>query len=118
MFVTKQLSREILSRFKLTICENASFYFVQSDKIQVALNHVAAKRSVSFGARALTGVDRVWFKTSSQRVSAAMREVVTSAKSDDEHYRHEVLVDTFSKCIRLRLLLLQAAAALISKQLK
>lgn len=77
----------MLSRFKLTICENASFHFVQSDKIQVALNHVAAKRSVCFGRRALTGPDRFWFKTSSRWVSAATREV-NSAKSDDEHYRN------------------------------
>ena len=58
-FVTRQLSREISSRLNLTTCENASFCFVQSDKIQAALNHVAAKRSVCFGARALTGPDHI-----------------------------------------------------------
>lgn len=84
----------------------------------MALNHVAAKRSVYFGARALTGPDHIWFKTSSQWVSAAMIVVVNSAKSDGELYRHEVLVHTSSKCIRLCLTPLRGTAALVWKQLK
>lgn len=79
-FVTKQLSREILSYFKLTICENASFCSVQSDKIQVILNHVAAKSSISFGTRTSAGPHLILSKTNSQWVSAAMSEKVNSGK--------------------------------------
>lgn len=49
---------------------------------------MAAKRSVFFEARALTGPNLFWFKTSNQWVCAAMGEVVNSMRSDDQHYRH------------------------------
>lgn len=35
--------QKTFSCLKLTICENAGFYFVQTDKIQVALNHMSVQ---------------------------------------------------------------------------